>query len=107
MTDGIGTSRYTYDSLDRLKSVTNYITGTPGITRTVTYTYDNASRLTSLAYPDIGHGVHTVSRGYDEANQLTAVTDWLSPTHTTSFGYDKNGNLSRITYPNNVTSTFG
>ena len=100
MADGIGTSSYTYDSLNRL------VRAVDGVSKAVTYTYDLGSRLTGIAYPNIGTGARNVTRGYDDANQLTSVTDWL--TNTTQFGYDADGDLTGITYPsaNNSNATF-
>lgn len=99
MTDGIGTTSYVYDSLDRLSSVKD------GYSKAVTYTYDLGSRLTGITYPYNGSSVRTVSRGYDNDNRLTSVQDWLS--NATQFGYNSNGDLTTMTYPNGVTSTFG
>jgi RHS repeat-associated protein len=89
MTDGTGTSTYTYDSLRRL---TSSVTGAGG---QVTYGYDLRGLVTSLVYPG---GMHTVTRGYDNAGRLTSVTDWLA--HTTTFTYDADSNLRGQAYPN-------
>jgi RHS repeat-associated protein len=99
MTDGTGTSLYTYDSLNRLKSVQD------GNSKTVSYGYDLASRLTSITYPYNGISTRTVTRGHDNANRLTSVTDWAS--HTSQFGYNPDGLLTNITYPSGVTSAIG
>jgi RHS repeat-associated protein len=100
MTDGIGTTDYTYDSLGRLTEVQQ------GNARTVQYQYDLASRLWKLTYPNFGStGVLTVTHGYDAANRLTSVTDWL--TNLTQFGYDPKGNLTSIAYPNGVQARLG
>jgi RHS repeat-associated protein len=96
MTDGIGSSLYSYDSLGRV------ISATDGFGRTVGYHYDLASRLTALDYPDTGSGVRTVNRQYDAANRLTAVTDWFNK--TVQFSYDLDSNLHYINYPTGVES---
>ncbi len=57
MTDGTGTSRYSYDSLNRP------ITTTDGVGKTITYTYDLGSRLTGITYPYNGSSVRTVTEG--------------------------------------------
>jgi RHS repeat-associated protein len=100
MTDGTGTNLYSYDSLNRPVSIQH------GNGRTVTYGYDNGSRLTAIGYPNLGgSGTVTVTRGYNDANRLMSVQDWLS--HTNSFNYDLDGKLSGITYANGLTSTLG
>jgi len=58
-----------------------------------------ANNLTGLTYPN----GKTVTRGYDNANRLTSVSDWLG--HTTQLGYDQNSNLTSQTYPNAIVAT--
>lgn len=87
MTDGSGTTRYTWDSLGRLTQDTD------GASRTVRYGYDLAGDLTSLTYP----GGEAVTRAFDDAGRLESVTDWLRG--RTSFAYDRDSNLLRTTYP--------
>jgi RHS repeat-associated protein len=94
MTDGTGTSSWTYDSLHRLTSTTD------GAGQTVSYGYDLGGRLTSIGYPG---GARTVNRGFDAANRLHTVTDWSS--QTTTFNYDANSNLTSEVYPNGTTAT--
>lgn len=91
MTDGTGTSTYSYDNLDRLTATTN------GAGQTVGYGYDLANRLTSLTYPNN----QTVTRGYDSAGRLTSVTDWKN--HTSTFGYNADGDANTETLANGVT----
>jgi RHS repeat-associated protein len=88
MTDGTGTSSWTYDSLHRVKSTTN------GAGATVSYTYDLKGQLIKLTYPG---GTRTVSRSYDAAGRLTSITDWLG--NKTIFAYDQDGNLTTETLP--------
>jgi YD repeat-containing protein len=92
MTDGTGTSSWTYDSLNRLTQCTN------GAGATVKYAYDLANNLTGITYPN----GQTVTRAYNAANELTGVTDWLG--HTTTFGYDPNGNRTSTAYANGTTA---
>lgn len=97
MTDGTGTTSYTYDTLDRL-------TGTAApAAQTVGYGYDLNGQVTGLSYPGAGK---TVTRTYDDAGRLSSVQDWLSPSHTTSFSYNLDGALTGIQYPNNVSETY-
>jgi RHS repeat-associated protein len=96
MTDGTGTTSYTYDNANQLLSVTAPVTGT------VTYTYDALGRRASLLYP----GQSTpVKYAYTSRGQLDTVTDWLS--NVTDYGYDAAGRLTSIDYPNGVVGTLG
>jgi len=81
MTDGSGTSSYTYDSLGRPVSVQD------GLGQTVGYSYDVLNNLTGLTYP----GSKTVTYGYNAGDEMVSARDWLS--NTTSFGYDLDGRL--------------
>jgi RHS repeat-associated protein len=92
-TDGTGTSSWTWDSLHRLTSYTN------GNGKTVSYTYNLRSLVTTIGYPG---GGKTVSRGYDDAGRWTTVTDWQSPSNTSTFGYDVNGNMTSTSVPGGV-----
>jgi RHS repeat-associated protein len=95
MTDGTGTTTYTFDSLHRLTQSTN------GSNSQVQYGYDLAGHLTSLVYPS---ATGTVVRTYDDVGQLASVTDWLR--NTTRFAYDPNGNLISQSYPNGAMASF-
>jgi len=94
MTDGTGTSSYSYDSLNRLTQSKN------GVAQIVKYGYDLARNLTSLTYPSNS----VVTRTYDLANRLTQVKDWSS--NATSFAYDADSNMITETYPNSTTAGF-
>jgi RHS repeat-associated protein len=94
MTDGTGTSTWSWDSLHRLTSSTN------GAGATVGYGYDPASNVTSIVYPS---GAGTVSRTYDDASRLKTVQDWLS--HTTTYNYDADSNPTSEVFPNTRTAT--
>jgi RHS repeat-associated protein len=93
MTDGTGTTTYSYDSLGRLTGQTD------GAADHVGYGYDLAGRTTSLTYPS----GQTVSRGYDAAGNLTSVTDWLG--NKTTYGYDADGNVVSQTRPNSTSAS--
>ncbi len=74
MTDASGSSSYSYDPFSELTSVTN------GAGKTVSYAYDALGGQISITYP-LGTGAtwassQTVSRGYDEAGNLTSVSDF-------------------------------
>jgi RHS repeat-associated protein len=88
MTDGTGTSSWSYDSLHRITSTKT------GAGATVTYAYDLKGQLTKITYPG---GTHAVTRIYDAAGRMTSVTDWLG--NKTTFAYDLDGNLVTETLP--------
>lgn len=93
MTDGTGTTSYSYDSLNQLTKVTD------GAGHTTSYHYDTVGNLTTLTYPN----GQPVTRSFDKAGQLTSMTDWLG--HSTSFGYDPDGDLTTETFPNSIQAT--
>lgn len=95
LTDGSGTSTFTYDSLGRMISTTD------GAGATISYGYDLDGHLTSLTYPN----GQTVTRAYDAAGNLSSVTDWQG--HTTHFTYDADSNLGEEQFPGNVTTQLG
>ncbi|MGQ0744398.1 MAG: RCC1 domain-containing protein [Acidimicrobiales bacterium] len=93
MTDGTGTSTWTWDSLGRLSASTTGATVAGG-GQSVGYGYDLAGRLTSLIYPGGG----TVARRYDPAGNLIEVTDQGGRVH--AFAYDAADNLTAKTLAN-------
>jgi YD repeat-containing protein len=97
MTDGTGTSSWTYDSLHRVTATTT------GAGAKVKYAYDLKGQLTGLTYPTSGH---SVSRTFDAADRLTSIKDWLG--NSTTFGYDGDGNLTKETLPTStgITATY-
>jgi RHS repeat-associated protein len=125
MTDGAGTSQWTYDSLGRMTAATspaggelsrisNGGTSAPlpgggatlgvGSPETTHYAWDLANRLTAITYSDDStvasafNGTPTVTRTYDKAGRLASVADWLG--QTTTFAYDPDGHLTEVDYPN-------
>jgi len=84
MTDGAGATRYTYDSMNRLATVT-----TPN-GKSVQYTYDAAGHQSSVTYAD----GKVVSKGYDAAGYLSEVRDWLA--RLTTYSYTGSGQLASI-----------
>jgi len=104
MIDASGTSSWTYDSIGRLASSTN------GAGQQTTYHWDIGNRLTSIDYPyaltTTSPQTHvttgTVTRTWNDDDEMTSVTDWLS--NTTSLSYDADGSLTSITRPNGVNA---
>jgi RHS repeat-associated protein len=94
MTDGTGTSHYTYDLLNRMTRSTD------GRGVVVSYGYDLRGDRTTIVYP----GRRGVTRRFDGAGRLAAVRDWLG--HTTTFSYDRDGDLTAEHFPGRATDTF-
>jgi RHS repeat-associated protein len=72
MSDGTGTSHYTYDVFNELKSYEN------GAGSTVSYSYNDDGGVSGISYPLDGaswaDGNDTVAYGYDSADEMTSVT---------------------------------
>jgi RHS repeat-associated protein len=94
MTDGTGTTAYTYDDLGRLTKTVD------GRGLSMAYGYDRSGHVTSLTYADGSK----VTRTYDRAGRPTSVRDWLG--HTTTFAYDPDGHLVKESYPNQTVALF-
>ena len=71
MTDGTGTTTYTYDQLDRLTESEN------GHKEIVKYEYDLANEQTKITYPN----TKAVTRAFDKDGRLEKVTDWSLEHH--------------------------
>lgn len=66
---------------------------------TISYDYDKNGNLVSLTYPAIGSvPAATVTYTYDNRDRLTSVTDWAA--RTTTYSWDAAGKLTLITRPN-------
>ncbi len=105
--DSTGDTRYTYDSLGRITSVTTY--RAPGEEEgsfsyekaqgdRVTYTYDGADNLTAITYPD---GTK-VSYEYDLNDNLIKVTDREGL--VTAYVYDAINRVTEIHRPNGIST---
>jgi RHS repeat-associated protein len=81
---------YTYDALDRLSFIGFGKQPGPVYESSVTYTYDEASRLTDAVDSVTG----TVSRDYDDLDRLTSET---SPRGIVSYTYDDVGRRTSTT----------
>jgi RHS repeat-associated protein len=87
MTDGSGTSEYIYDALDRLT------TSVEGDGATVKYAYNLDNEPETITYPS----GKAVTREYDDAGRLKAITDWSSRQIT--FGYNADGDVTTSSFP--------
>ncbi len=99
MADATGPTSYTYDSLDRLITKS-----TPA--GTLNYTYDAAGNVAGMT--STGANSVSVSYTYDELNRLSTVVDNNLPSgqNTTTYTYDSASNLATATYPNGLRSTY-
>jgi RHS repeat-associated protein len=95
MTDGSGSSAWTFDSLHRM------LTSKNGAGQTLQYGFDPKGQLTSIMYP----GPHTVTRTYWDNGVVHTVQDWLG--HTTTFTPDADSNITTESLPNATTATQG
>jgi YD repeat-containing protein len=93
MTDGLGTTNWTYDSLNRLISETN------PFGKTVTSGYDAMGNRTDLTYPDGSE----VTYSFDPSNLLTSVE---APSAGVSYGYDAANRLTEVSRDNGVDTTY-
>jgi RHS repeat-associated protein len=97
-TDERGTTRYEYDTLDRLAALL-YPDG-----RKLEYAYDgngNRTRLTAV----LADGTRLDSENtYDDANRLDLVVDPLGRTH--DHGYDAAGNRTSLSQPNGTRTDY-
>jgi RHS repeat-associated protein len=83
---------YSYDSASRQTTITDYVSGGAALA-TYVYTYDNANRVTSEKDAE-----GTASFTYDNSNELTGVTG----SRTESYAYDANGNRTGTGYSTTV-----
>lgn len=87
-----GTISRTYDGLDRL-------TQEVSPQGTVNYTFDNASRRSTMTVVGQPQVVYT----FDAANRLTGITQGAN---AVAIGYDAANRLQTVTWPNGVVGTY-
>jgi RHS repeat-associated protein len=93
MTDGTGTSTYSYDGLGRLTQAIQP-NGTLG------YVYDLDSNRTTLSYPTVGN----VTYVFSPAGRLSNLTDWGSRVST--YTYTAAGLAKTVAVPGGMTTTY-
>lgn len=94
MTDGTGSSTYSYDGLGRLTQAVQP-NGTLG------YGYDLDSNRTTLTYPAVG----AVTYVFSPAGRLSSLTDWAS--RPSAYTYTASGLAETVTVPGGMTTTYG
>ena len=77
------------------------ISATDQNNKTVTYTYDDADRLTAVTDP----ANNITQYGYDTEGNLTSITDGNQ--HTTNFAYDAFGRVTKTTFPSTLYEMYG
>jgi RHS repeat-associated protein len=87
MTDGTGTSKNTYDELDRLTESKN------GNAEVVKYEYNLGDEITKITYPN----GQAVVRKFDTAGRLESTKDWLG--NETKFAYNRDSMPATTTFP--------
>jgi RHS repeat-associated protein len=85
--DGTGTTKDTYDQLDRLTESED------GHKDKAKYEYDLANEQTKLTYPN----TKSVTQGFDKDGRVEKVTDWSS--NVTKFGYDPDSDQTATVFP--------
>ena len=107
------TVNYTYDNGNRLRQVTDSISGTitldldelDSLTSiatpqgTVTYTNDDVGRRTGMTVP----GQSAVVYAYNDADQITSIT---RGSNVVSFDYDAANQIIRMTQPNGLVTDY-
>jgi RHS repeat-associated protein len=94
ITNALGTITFDYDDLNRLIAVIDHNS------KTVTYSYDNNSNVTSITYPNGEQVTYT----YDALNRMKTVTDWNN--QTTEYFYLADGRLDYMSYPNGIQTDY-
>jgi len=94
MVDGLGTTTWQFDLLNRLTSVTD------PYNNSVRNDFDENGNRIALTYPD-GNAVHY---SFDALNRMSSLTNWFGG--VLSYGYDVVGNLVGATNANNTTAAY-
>jgi len=93
MTDGLGTTSWTYTNIDQPNLITDpFGTG-------ISYDYDALGNRTALSY-----GSQSYSYQYDDLNRLETVVSGQSS--VAGYQYDAAGRLKTVSRPNSVNTTY-
>lgn len=98
ISDGAGTTVYTYDAHDRVETETRTDTGQPAYA--VTSAYSAAGDRTKVTYPDTATSLRSE---YDRLGRLVKVTEG---TKVTQYQYDVTGNRTKLTLPNGLVTDY-
>jgi RHS repeat-associated protein len=94
----------TYDNASRLTSIVRGQITLTNATITTTLGYDNADRLTGITHTSSAAGtLMTLTYGYDAANQLTSYS---GPEGTLTYTYDNDGQLTNVGNARTETYTY-
>ncbi|MFI7642815.1 LamG-like jellyroll fold domain-containing protein [Nonomuraea sp. NPDC049400] len=123
--DMTGTTTYTWDNANRLRTVADPVSG-----RTNTYDYDKANRLTTITSANPANTqaytydaldrpltqtlknsssgeLAKITYGWDKDDNLTTkTTSGLAGAGTNTYGYDHAGRLTSWTAPNSTTTSY-
>lgn len=99
LSDGLGTTTYTYDNLGRATQAQSVINGS---TYTIGRQYNFAGEVTSLTYPS----GRVVQRTYDAIGRLASIAD-SSATYVNSLSYNTAQERTNFNYGNGVAATIG
>ena len=102
VTSGAVSESYTYDSVGRVKSVTETVNGT---TYPLQYSYWPDGQLQNITYPS----GRVVTHSYDTIGRLNTIASSGNTylTIPTTGGYTAGGQVLAATFGNNVQGTFG
>jgi RHS repeat-associated protein len=93
VTEGTAVLQRTYHASGQVATYTN------ANSETISYDYDKNGNLISLTYPAIGSlPAATVTYTYDNRDRLSTVTDWNA--RTTTYTWDAAGRLTQVLRPN-------
>jgi len=109
MTDGLGTTNYTYVAPGNVGALQLQETKGPWGNSTLHYDYDGLGRLTDrkVLKDDGTTVIQSEAYTYDALNRVTNITNDLG---NTSFNLTYNGNTTQLTglaYPNGMNTTLG
>jgi RHS repeat-associated protein len=99
LTDGLGTTTFSYDNLARATQVQHVINSS---TYTIGYQYNLAGEVTSLTYPS----GRVVQPSYDAIGRLSSLSSGTT-TYASSFSYNSAFAPTNLTMGNGVAVTLG
>jgi len=101
-TNADATVSFVCDNMNRITSVTSSVYSVYSVYSVVQYSHDKNGNRTGLTLP----GNNTVTYTYDDANRLSTLNLSAFSISAFSFSFDAAGNPTNITYPNGVTAAY-